>query len=263
MIWLDWVLIGLVILNIVHGYFQGFGRTLIGMIKYPVSIVLILLCSPQVGTLLTKPWNLTQTIALSLKDMFTLPVSLNQPLQVSGLSAQLGHGAFPTKSFLTGMNSMVSGLEFPPFFHDLVQPLFGQEQLMDYIAKSSPHLVQYPIHNVADLAFYTLASMIAKFIAIAVGAIVIFILVSCISYVLTSFFTKASHEVGSFNLTNRLLGAAVKGGLCVITVMLFIEFTTPLLCYFTFDPTSSWVFSTVLNSSFPIRPWLEHAVLNM
>jgi hypothetical protein len=195
--------------------------------------------------------------------MFTLPVSLNQPMQVSGLSAQLGHGAFPTKSFLTGMDSMVSGLEFPPFFRDLISSLFGQEQLVDYITKSSPQLAQYPIQNVADLAFYTLASMIAKFIAIAVGAIVIFVLVACISYVLITLFNKVSHDATTLNVTNRVLGAVLKGGICIVAVMLLIEFTTPLLCYFTFDPTQSWVFSTVLNSPFHIRPWLEHAVLNM
>lgn len=263
MIWLDWVIIGIIVVNVIVGYFQGFGRALVGMIKYPVSVILILFCGPQVGMMLTKPWNLTQTIALSLKDMFTLPVSLNQPMEVTGLSAQLGHGSFPVKSFLTGMDSMVSGLEFPPFFRDLIGSMFGQEQLIGYITKSSPQLAEYPIHNVADLAFYTLASMIAKFIAVAVGAIVIFALVSCISYVLITLLNKVSRDAASFSMGNRVLGAVLKGGICVAAVMLIIEFTTPLLCYFTFDPNQSWVFSTVLNSSFHIRPWLEHAVLNM
>ncbi len=264
MSWLDWVIIILILLSLIRGFYTGFVRSLLGTLKYLVSFIVILFFGPQLGSFLTKPWNLTQTIALSIKDMVNMPGNLyEQAIHLTGLTQELNQGNFPVEEFSSSLKYIISNLELPQTLRDILTSLFQKENIIEYLLKAVPDFSAFPIKNMEELVFYTLGSFIAKLIAISIGALIIIISIFLISHFIIAIFEKIAKEDPVLNLTNRFIGAVFSGGISVLVLILVLELLTPLLCYFMIEPSQSMIFSIVLNTSFHIRPWLEHALLNM
>ncbi|AZR72438.1 hypothetical protein BBF96_02935 [Anoxybacter fermentans] len=262
--WLDWVILLAIVLSIIRGFRRGLIRTLFGAFKYFISFVLILFYAPGLGEFLTRPWNLTQNIALSIKDMVNLPGHLyNDSLQILNLNQRLSQGDFPIEEFSSSLSYIISNLEIPQALPEILNSLFNKESIIEYLLKVGPDFSSYPIENMEELVFYTLASFIAKLIAISIGSLVIIIVVFFLTHFIISLFHKISAESAKLNLANRFMGALFNGGICFLVLVLILEVITPLLCYFMIDPNQSMTFSMILNTSFHIRPWLEHALLNM
>ena len=262
--WLDWVIILLVAFSIIRGFYYGLFRTLIGTIRYLISFILILFYSPKLGEYLTRPWNLTQTIALSIRDMVNLPGDLyNNSIQISNLTQSLNQGDFPVEKFSSSLSYIISHLEIPETLQNILNSLFNKESIIKYLLKVVPDFSKFQIHNMEDLVFYTLGSFIAKLIAISIGAIVIIIGVFIIAQFLISIFNKLTERSESLKFVNRFMGAIFNASICFLVIVLLVQVITPLLCYFMIDPKQSIMFSIILDTSFDIRPWLEHALLNM
>lgn len=264
MSWLDWALIGILSLSIISGFRFGLVRALLGTLKYFISFVLILLYAPRLGEFLVSPWNLTQNIALSINDMVNLPGNLyTQSIDISKLSQLISLDEIPLDQFVSSLKYIISQLELPQILRDILTSLFNQESIREYLLQVSPEFSNFPIDNLEGLACYTLGSFIAKLIAISIGSLVIII----VSVFLTQFFISLFHKMTAakkeVNLTYRLLGSLFNFGICFFVLVLVVEVITPLLCYLMIDPTQSLMLSVIMNTSFHIRPWLEHAVLHM
>lgn len=264
MSWLDWILIVIISFSLFSGYRNGLIRTLLGTLKYFISFALIILYGPLLGEFLTRPWNLTRVIAMSISDMMKLPGDFyTNSIKIIELNQHLSEGNFPIEEFSHSLKYIISHVELPSILRDILNSLFNRDNIIEYLLKVSPDFSGYGIENMEELVFYTLASFIAKLIAISVGAIVIIIGVFLLTHFLISMFHKITEAHASMNLTNRFCGALFNGGICILVLILVLEVITPLLCYLMIDPTQSIMFSAILNTSFHIRPWLEHALLNM
>lgn len=264
MSWLDWIIVTLLAVSLLRGFQYGLIRALLGTLKYLISFTLILFFGPLVGEFLTRPWNLTQNIALSLQDMVNLPGNLfTKSVQISEVSQKIGEGIFPIDDFSSSLNYIISHLELPQTLRDILNSLFAKESISQYLLQASPNFSHYPIDNMEELVFYTLASFIAKLIAISIGAVVITIVVFCMTRFLISIFERVASEHPSLNWSNRCMGALYNVGMGFLVLIIFLELITPLLCYMMIDPNQSLMFSVILDTSFHIRPWLERALLNM
>ncbi len=262
--WLDWVLLAIIALSVLSGIRYGLIRALLGTLKYLISFVLVIFCGPQLGEFLTGPWNLTQNIALSISDMMNLPGDFyTQSIQISELSQRINVGDFPTEEFSTSLQYIISNMELPQILRDIVNSLFNKDSIIQYLLQASPDFSHYPIDNMEGLVFYTLASFIAKLIAISIGAMVIIIAVFFITHFVISIFHKIAEDDPGLNLLNRCMGGLFNLGVCFLVLVLIMEVITPLLCYFMIDPTQSIILSIIMDSSFHIRPWLEYAIMNM
>lgn len=264
MSWLDWIIVILLATSILRGFHHGLIRALLGTLKYLISFVLILFFGPQMGDFLTKPWNLTQNIALSIQDMVNLPGNFyTEPIQISELSQKISEGVFPIEEFTSSLSYIISHLELPKTLQDILHSLFAKYSISEYLLQASPNFSNYPIGNMEELVFYTLASFIAKLIAISIGAAVILIIIFCMTRFMISFFEKVSAESSGLKWSNRCIGALYSGGIVFLVLIIFLELMTPLLCYMMIDPSKSLMFSVIMDTSFYIRPWIERALMNM
>lgn len=264
MSWLDWIIVILLAASIFRGFQNGLVRSLFGTLKYLISFVLILFFGPQVGDFLTRPWNLTQSIALSIRDMINLPGNFyTEPIQISEVSQKISEGVFPIEEFSSSLSYIISHLELPQTLRDILNTLFAKYSISEYLLQAGPDFSNYPIGNMEELVFYTLASFIAKLIAISIGAAVILIVVFCMTRFMISIFERVSAESPGLKWSNRCMGALYSGGIIFLVLIIFVELMTPLLCYMMIDPNQSLMFSVILDTSFHIRPWLERALMNM
>ena len=264
MIWLDWVILIIIVVSIVRGYFLGLVKTLLGAIQYVVSFGLIYFTGPQVGAFLTRPLHLTDTIAESLRDIVTLPAGFfHGSYQVSLLSDQLSQGAFPYQKFITDLFQVVNNMDIPPALRHMLVSMLQKNQTVGFLMKTAPDLQQYPIHNLGDLAIYSLSSIIANFIAVAVGTLVITVVVACITYFIIALTNKMSKDLAPMGIVNRWSGAIVNGVACFIFLLLVLQIVTPMLCFFTIDPNNSLLVSTIMNKTSLIWPWLQSVLMKM
>lgn len=264
MIWLDWVILTIIFINMLHGFYLGTFRTCISAVKYPIAFVLILMFGPQAGEFLLRPWNLTQNIALSLKDMVMLPDQFYQhTIQISRLGEELGRGDSLAAKLYASIQEILLHIEIPQTLRDLITSIFQPGRIAEYLTHSGADFQKYSIENLGELAFYTLGSFIAKLFAISLGAIVIIVVIILISHFVLAMFNQVGDSEVRIGLPSRFVGAAFKGGVCFFVLVLLLEFSTPLLCYFMIDPNHSVVFSAVANSAHHIRPWVERVLLTM
>lgn len=264
MSWLDWLIIAIIVGSLVRGYFLGLVKTLLGALQYVVSFILIYFTGPQVGAFLTRPLHLTQNIADSLRDMISVPASFfHGSYAVSQLSDQLSSGGFPYQKFFTDLSQVVTNLDIPPALRQMLFSMLQKDRTIGYLMKTAPDLSNYPVHNLGDLAIYSLSSIIANMIAIAVGTLVITVVMACITYFIIAFTNRMTKDSIQLTVINRVLGSVVNGVACFIFVLLVLEIVTPLLFVMSIDPHQSIVVSTVLNSTSYIRPWLERVLMSM
>lgn len=262
--WLDWALICILSLSIISGFRFGLIRALLGTLKYLISFVLILLYAPRLGEFLISPWNLTQNIALSINDMVNIPGSLyTTSVDIAQLSQLIRLEQIPLEQFSSSLKYMIAHLELPQVLRDILNSFFNQESIKEYLLQASADFSRFPINNLEDLAFYTLGSFIAKLIAISIGALVIIIFAIFFTQFIISIFYKMTAENNGVNMLNRVMGGLFNFGICFWVLIFMVEVITPLLCYLMIDPAQSFMLSVVMNTSFHIRPWLEHAILHM
>ena len=228
--WVDFIIIGILLIFIIIGCCKGFVFSILSLFGTSVNFLIsVALCKP-VSNLLNSTFGLNTAISKSFTSKLTT-MSSNFDIPLSSFTTQ---SDLNTHISETLNNSSLSG--------------FSKKILSNTIVVT-PENVQNSNLTLNNI----ISKSLATFISLIISFIVVFVLIYLILW-LISFLSKKANQISDIRFTDRLLGSIfgfIRGSLLIIFIFLILSF-------FNQNGLFSGLFNHINNST--IGNWLYTSV---